>query len=299
MARYRKIDTRMWGDSKFRELSSPGPSAKYLWVYLLTGPHTTNLPGLFRSGEMSLAEELGWSVEGFRKGFAELFAKGLIKADWNARVVWIPNAIKYNPPDNPNVIKSWRDSWDEVPECPLKNEAYEALKGFTEGLGEGFGKAFKEGCAKGLANQEQEQEQEQTTTAVSPQPQSSDNGSPQATRKKARRTKASILSAYQQNVSDVVNKILPSWPTRQPNGDPIHADVAAFASRVDQILRDNQEANPVLLSHAAEKYLAEPRKLYRAPQYFFGPGNGTEAPWVAYARMVVHQASKSQTAEAI
>jgi hypothetical protein len=168
MARYRKIDTRMWADGKFRELSSPGPSAKYLWVFLLTGPHTTNLPGLFRTGEMSLAEELGWSLEGFRKGFAELLAKGLVRADWKARVVWIPNAIKYNPPDNPNVVKSWRDSWDEVPECPLKDEAYEALKGFTEGLSEGFGKAFREGCAKGLANQEQEQEQEQDKPSRQP-----------------------------------------------------------------------------------------------------------------------------------
>lgn len=161
MARYRKIDTRMWGDSKFRALSSPAPSAKYLWIFLLTGPHTTNLPGLFRAGERSLAEELGWPLEGFRKGFAELYRQGLVRADWNARVVWIPNAIKYNPPENPNVVKGWRDAWDEVPECALKTEAYERLKGFTEGFGEGFGKAFREGCAKGLANQEQEQEQEQ------------------------------------------------------------------------------------------------------------------------------------------
>ncbi|HLV85812.1 MAG TPA: hypothetical protein VKV39_02475 [Candidatus Sulfotelmatobacter sp.] len=165
MARYRKIDTRMWGDAKFRALSSPAISGKYLWIFLLTGPHTTNLPGLFRGGEKSLAEEVGWSVEGFRKGFRELFQEGLIKADWNARVVWIPNAIKYNPPENPNVVKSWRDSWDEVPECPLKSEAYERLKGFTEGLGEGFGKAFRKCCAKGLANQEQEQEQELNTSS--------------------------------------------------------------------------------------------------------------------------------------
>jgi len=161
MARYRKIDTRMWGDVKFRELSSPAPSAKYLWIFLLTGPHTTNLPGLFRAGEMSLAEELGWPVETFRERFAELSGAGLAKADWNARVVWIPNAVKYNRPDNPNVVKSWRDSWDEVPECPLKSEAYERLKGFMGGLGEGFTGTFRQGCGHGLANQEQELELEQ------------------------------------------------------------------------------------------------------------------------------------------
>lgn len=167
MARYRKIDVRMWGDGKFRALSSPPASGKYLWIFLLTGPHTTNLPGLFRSGEKALAEELDWPLEGFREGFAELSREGLAKADWNARVVWVPNAIKYNPPDNPNVVKSWRHSWDEIPECSLKVEAFERLKEFTKGLGEGFAKAFLEGCANRLANQEQEQGQEQEQTILS------------------------------------------------------------------------------------------------------------------------------------
>lgn len=164
MARYRKIDTRMWGDAKFRSLSQSG---RYLWMFLLTGPHTTNLPGLFGAGEMALVEDLGWTVKGFRKGFAELSREGLVKADWTARVAWIPKAIKYNPPDNPNVVKSWRDSWDEVPECSLKTEAYKSFEDFTEGLGEGFVKAFRQGCgkglSKGLANQEQEQEQEKNS----------------------------------------------------------------------------------------------------------------------------------------
>lgn len=161
MARYRKIDTRMWGDSKFRELSSPKPSAQYVWMFLLTGPQTSNIPGLFHAGEMALAEELGWSVEGFREAFREVSRKGLAKADWNARVVWIPNAVKYNQPESPNVVKSWRYAWDEIPECALKTEAHQRLKDFTEGLGEGFAKAFIEACAQPSPNQEQEQEQEQ------------------------------------------------------------------------------------------------------------------------------------------
>jgi hypothetical protein len=161
MARYRKIDTRMWGDSKFRQLSSPGPSGKYLWMFLLTGPQTSNIPGLFRAGEMALAEELEWNPEGFREAFEEVFSKGLVKADWKARVVWVPNAIKYNQPESPNVVKSWRTAWDEIPECALKVEAYAKLRGFTEALGVGFAKAFVEVCAKPFANQEQEQEQKQ------------------------------------------------------------------------------------------------------------------------------------------
>src|SRR3990172_698570 len=42
---YRKIDIRMWGDAKFCALSE---KARYLWIYLLTGDHTTSLPGLVK-----------------------------------------------------------------------------------------------------------------------------------------------------------------------------------------------------------------------------------------------------------
>ena len=165
MSRFRKVDPKMWGDAKFRALSPPPPCGQSLFQYLLTGPETTSLPGVLRGGQAHFAEELGWTVEGFAKAFAEVFHEGLAKADWRARMVWLPNAKKYNVPESPNVVRSWRTAWDEVPECDLKLEAYHALRAFTEGLGEGFAKAFTEACAKpspkALANQEQEQEQEQ------------------------------------------------------------------------------------------------------------------------------------------
>jgi|ERR1035437_7014825 hypothetical protein len=161
MSRYRKIETRMWADSRFRELSSPGPSGKYLLIFLLTGPQTNNIPGLCRAGEMALAEELEWSAEAFQEAFGELSRKGLAEADWKAHVVWVPNAIKYNQPESPNVVKSWRHAWDEIPECPLKSIAHKRLKAFMEDLGQAFAKAFAEACPQPLPNQEQEQKQEQ------------------------------------------------------------------------------------------------------------------------------------------
>lgn len=165
MARYRKIYVSVWGDAKFRRLSSPQPNAQSLWFYLLTNKRTTNIPGLFECGELAMAEELGWDLKGFRKGFRELFQEGMVEADWGARLVWVPNAVRYNPPENPNVVKSWRVWWDEAPECHLKIKAYSVLKEFTEGLGEGFAKGFAKACPepsrKGLRNQEHEHEQEQ------------------------------------------------------------------------------------------------------------------------------------------
>lgn len=142
-------------------LSRPQPNAYTLWLYLLSCPLSTNVPGIFRAGEAALAEDLGWELEAFRKVFLEVIREGLAKYDAAARVVWLPNAIKYNTPESPNVVKSWRNPWDEIPECALKNEAWRVLKVFVEDIGEGFAKAFAKACPKPLANQEQKQEQEQ------------------------------------------------------------------------------------------------------------------------------------------
>ena len=92
----------------------------------------------------------------------------MVKVDWEARLVWLPQAKKYNRPESPNVVRSWRDHWDNVPECALKVEAYHALKAFTEGLGEAFAKAFAEACAHPSPNQEQEQEQEYSPVGARP-----------------------------------------------------------------------------------------------------------------------------------
>lgn len=164
MARYRKIDVRIWGDEKFQALSGLEPSGKALWLYLLTSPSTNSIPGLFRAGEAAMAEELEWPLKAFREAFGEVFRQGLAEADWKARVIWIPNALKYNRPESPNVVASWAVSWDEIPECRLKHIANAALKDFTEGLGEAFAKAFAKACpkpsGKAMPNQEQEQEQD-------------------------------------------------------------------------------------------------------------------------------------------
>ena len=85
----------------------------------------------------------------------------MAKADWEAGLVWVPNAVSHNRPESPNVVRSWRTMWLEIPECALKAEAFQHLKSFTEGMGEAFGKAFAEACAQPSPNQEQEQEQEQ------------------------------------------------------------------------------------------------------------------------------------------
>ncbi|MCL6578007.1 MAG: hypothetical protein K6T73_01290 [Candidatus Bathyarchaeota archaeon] len=93
---------------------------------------------------MALAENLGWSLKGLREAFGEVLREGLAKADFKARVIMVPNALKYDRPESPNVLKFWAKCFDEIPECDLKNEYFQIIKDFTEGLGEGFKEAFRE-----------------------------------------------------------------------------------------------------------------------------------------------------------
>lgn len=163
MARYSKIDRRIHTDAGFRALSKPQPCGQALWWTLLTTQRMTAIPGLIQASEVELASSLGWPLEGFRKAFREVFDMAMAKADWEAGLIWLPNARKYNQPESPNVVRSWRIPWDEIPESFLKLEAWQILKDFTEGMGEPFAKAFREACpkpsVKGLANPEPEPEQ--------------------------------------------------------------------------------------------------------------------------------------------
>lgn len=159
--KFRKVSTAMWGDKKFRSLSRPQPNAQSLWQWLITGPRSTQIPGVIIGNLAVLAGEIGWSPEDFAKAFEEVFAKGMAKADFEAGFVFLPRACIHNKPTSPNVIRSWRGTWDDVPECELKHEAWRVLKAFAKGWGEGWTKAFGEACAHPSPNQEKEQEQEQ------------------------------------------------------------------------------------------------------------------------------------------
>jgi len=169
--RYRKIEVRMWGDGKFRTLSPLPPSGQGLWLHLLTGPQTGLIPGLFRVGRAAMAEELDWPLEAFDRAFEEVSRLGMAKADWRARVVWIPNAIKCNLPQSPNVVTSWASEWRVIPECVLKDEAYETIRSATYSVGEAFrkafDKAFQKPSVKTMPIQEQEQERKPSAANAS------------------------------------------------------------------------------------------------------------------------------------
>jgi hypothetical protein len=144
VSRYRRLHLSVWGDEKFRHLSPQKASGQALWLYLLQGPHTRSVPGLSHAGEAGLAERLGWPLAAFRRCWEEIETGKMARADWANQVVWVPNAIYYNAPANPNVVRGWRPYLVEIPDCRLKDEAIKVLGTVTADLGEPFAKAFNE-----------------------------------------------------------------------------------------------------------------------------------------------------------
>ena len=149
--RYSRISRRMWRDEKFMGLSGPKPNARDLWIFLLTGPHCTSIPGLFVLGEASMAEEMGWPVAGTRAALEEIERAGMIRYDRVHRVVWMPNAFRHNVPNNQNQVTGWRQPWSEIPDCAIKREARARLEhflsdevAFSDEFRDGFKRAMGE-----------------------------------------------------------------------------------------------------------------------------------------------------------
>jgi hypothetical protein len=157
MARYRKVDTRIWNDEKFCALSD---DAKLLFFFLLTHPHLTAL-GAMRISVAGMAGELNWSSERLSIALREVFQKSIVKYDEKALFLWLPNFLKYNPPESPNVVKSWSLSLDYLPECTLKKALINQVISRVERLSIGFREALGEAFRKGMPYQEQEHKQEQ------------------------------------------------------------------------------------------------------------------------------------------
>lgn len=144
MAHYRKIDVQIWNDAKLVSLK---PGAKLAFIFLITHPNMTSI-GAMRATIPGLAAELGVTA----KDFSEVFAKGLAKHDEKSLCVFLPNFMKYQAAESPNVIKNWVKQFAYVPEGLLKDEAIGSLKAYVEGMPEGFRKAFSEAMRKEYPN---------------------------------------------------------------------------------------------------------------------------------------------------
>ena len=186
MAHFRPIDVRIWNDARFMKLSDDG---KLMFLLVLTHPGMTML-GAMRGTIAGLAAELGWPAERGREAFSELLNAdhALVEHDEQARFIGLPNFLKYQPPANGNVVKSWREPLELIPECDLKTQLIQRIRAHVRSRGPEFvaaletvlgtvaetvsrtvcqtvprqiGKPSRNGLPNGMANQEQNQNQEQ------------------------------------------------------------------------------------------------------------------------------------------
>lgn len=238
MARFRKLDVRLRSDEKFQALSAPQPNGQDCWIYLLTNRYTSNIPGLYAAYEEAMARDLKWSTKGFRESFGELFRNGLAKADWTVGLVFIPNAIRYDPPANPNVVKGWRSAWDELPECELKNQAHDHIYEFLKRLGEPYAKPFAERCPKGSGNrmpkQEQEQEQEQEQDI---QPRSCSDPARPPLPGKPSKTERALVDRWRAEAENVLAAISQARKQVNPKArelQPSYTSLSLIAARLDE-----------------------------------------------------------------
>lgn len=172
MARYKKIDVRIWNDAKFNALSS---DARLIFLFMLTSPQTT-MVGAVPVDKHTVSRILKFDEIRYGIGYKQLSEYGMLEYD-EAGIFWIKNFLKYNPPENPKVVISWSSLLDLFPECQLLIKIAKSVLKACETRGEAYVKAlhpeFKKlakydmsngmpyGIAYPMSYQEQEQEQEQ------------------------------------------------------------------------------------------------------------------------------------------
>ena len=155
MARFRKIDPKIWNDAKFTALSN---DAKLLFIYLLTSPMMTVL-GAVPMRSPAVAAELGFDSKRYAIRYKELYDMGIVEYD-DRGLFWVKNFLKYNAPDNPKVVISWSGAVDLLPECGLltkvienaKNHCFQRGSGFSEAFENSIGNRMRYGMANGIEN---------------------------------------------------------------------------------------------------------------------------------------------------
>lgn len=117
MREYGKIHSSFWTSNDIRSMSEDG---RTLAAYVLTSPHS-NMLGCFRIPPAYVSDDLNWSMERVTKGFAELFAKGFATLSEGSNWLVIHKFLKWNQPENPNVVKAAEKLFDQIPdECGAK-----------------------------------------------------------------------------------------------------------------------------------------------------------------------------------
>jgi hypothetical protein len=127
---FRRVELYLWQDPRFRAFHD---DTKLIWLHLLTSPAHGRIRCeglLMECTYVDVARYMGWAngdvdqyasaVERVQGAFQTLAAMGWIEIDLRAEVVLLPQAVKHNPPSNPNVLTQWLNALGSVPPSLLR-----------------------------------------------------------------------------------------------------------------------------------------------------------------------------------
>jgi len=158
MRDYKRVSPRFWAEAQADGWSD---DMKMLALYLLTCEHRTTeglyrLPVEYMAADLSGADGLGadlagaWSPERVRAALARLTDDGFVRYDHAARVVFLPRALAYQAPENPNQRRAAIKSLRALPETPLLAAFLEAARDLCPKLAREFEEPFAEGSPEPL-----------------------------------------------------------------------------------------------------------------------------------------------------
>lgn len=159
---YRKFQPQIWDSPAFMALPQ---AAKFLYLYLSTGPCTTNLPGLFRFSphEASAPDRLAMSLDEILGLITALEEAGFVQYDRPTFTMWVVDSLAWSIPANPNVVKGWTKRWNSIPSSPLKSKVEQHFLAEMTRLGGNFLSIFKQ-----ILNRSPDQVRANPTSASSP-----------------------------------------------------------------------------------------------------------------------------------
>lgn len=169
MARYQQVHVRFWRDPEVRSWSDAG---KVLAQYLLTSAHRAT-EGLFYLPKAYVAADLEWGMDKVAATFDEIGAFAVY--DETVEVVWIVNALKYQPPTGSRQVGGAITRLQQLPETRLWGPFCESVRDLAPDLWE---KMEEESMtADTLYGPENEGRIGYTESGSDPQIQSSDSSS--------------------------------------------------------------------------------------------------------------------------
>jgi len=116
----------VWRDKEYRKQLTL--EQRHIWLHLLTSPTRTHFPGLLRTTIKEIAALVDLSPRKVAAAIEEFKKLGWAEYDAEEELLYLPKALKYNPPDNEKQLIHWVRVWSSFPECSLTKLALDALR---------------------------------------------------------------------------------------------------------------------------------------------------------------------------